>query len=55
MSKETLAALLSSVGVHAVDVGGYGGTNFAEIENKRRDRLLNVFNDWGILYSSFHC
>ena len=31
-----------------MDVGGYGGTNFAKIENKRRDRLLHIFNDWGI-------
>lgn len=47
MNKET-AALLSSVGVHAVDVGGYGGTNFAMIENNRRERILNMFNEWGI-------
>ncbi len=47
MNKETVAHL-ASVGVQAVDVGGYGGTNFAKIENKRRERLLNVFNDWGI-------
>ncbi|MBB6444716.1 type 2 isopentenyl-diphosphate Delta-isomerase [Bacillus benzoevorans] len=47
MNKET-AAQLASVGVQAVDVGGYGGTNFARIENNRRDRLLNVFNEWGI-------
>ncbi len=47
MNKETVS-LLASVGVQAVDVGGYGGTNFAKIENKRRERFLNVFNGWGI-------
>jgi isopentenyl-diphosphate Delta-isomerase len=47
MSKETVQRL-SSVGVTAVDVGGYGGTNFAEIENKRRDKSLYFFNQWGI-------
>ncbi|WP_071395606.1 type 2 isopentenyl-diphosphate Delta-isomerase [Bacillus tuaregi] len=39
---------LASIGVKAVDVGGYGGTNFAKIENERRQRLLSFFNDWGI-------
>lgn len=47
MNKETVAQL-ASVGVTAVDVSGWGGTNFAKIENNRRARLLNVFNDWGI-------
>lgn len=47
MCKETVQ-LLSSIGVAAVDVGGYGGTNFAMIENERRERRLNFFNDWGI-------
>lgn len=42
------AALLYSSGIRYVDVGGYGGTNFAEIENKRRNRLLTFFEDWGI-------
>ncbi|WP_338451780.1 type 2 isopentenyl-diphosphate Delta-isomerase [Niallia oryzisoli] len=39
---------LASIGVKAVDVGGYGGTNFAKIENERRQRLLSFFNEWGI-------
>lgn len=47
MGKETVKDLLS-VGVKIVDVGGSGGTNFAEIENKRRDKSLSFFNQWGI-------
>jgi len=47
ISAETAAALLSS-GIRYVDVGGFGGTNFAKIENKRRNRLLTFFEDWGI-------
>jgi isopentenyl-diphosphate Delta-isomerase len=47
MCKETVESL-SSVGVFAVDVGGFGGTNFAEIENKRSDKSLSFFNQWGI-------
>jgi isopentenyl-diphosphate Delta-isomerase len=47
MSKETAEALMN-IGVFAVDVGGFGGTNFAEIENNRRVHSLSFFNDWGI-------
>ncbi|WP_055440735.1 type 2 isopentenyl-diphosphate Delta-isomerase [Anoxybacillus suryakundensis] len=47
MSKETARAL-ENVGVCAVDVGGFGGTNFAQIENKRREKQLAYFNEWGI-------
>lgn len=47
MSKETVEKLFS-VGVTAVDIGGYGGTNFASIENARREETLTFFNDWGI-------
>ncbi|MCM3692859.1 type 2 isopentenyl-diphosphate Delta-isomerase [Neobacillus niacini] len=47
MCKETVEAL-SSVGVSVVDVGGFGGTNFAEIENKRSDKSKAFFNQWGI-------
>jgi isopentenyl-diphosphate Delta-isomerase len=47
MCKETVEAL-SSVGVSVVDVGGFGGTNFAEIENKRTDKSKAFFNQWGI-------
>jgi isopentenyl-diphosphate delta-isomerase len=47
MSRETIAALVS-VGVSIVDVGGFGGTNFAKIENMRRKTALPFFDDWGI-------
>jgi len=47
MSKETVQQLVN-VGVTAVDIGGYGGTNFAAVENERRQRMLSYFNDWGI-------
>lgn len=47
MGKETTDKL-ASVGVSTVDIGGYGGTNFATIENERRQRMLTYFNDWGI-------
>ncbi|GHH98170.1 type 2 isopentenyl-diphosphate Delta-isomerase [Neobacillus kokaensis] len=47
MSCETVK-LLSSIGVSIIDVGGFGGTNFAEIENNRRERALSFFDDWGI-------
>ncbi len=47
MNKEAVSRLLS-IGVSAVDVGGYGGTNFAKIENNRRENAFSFFNDWGI-------
>ncbi|MFB6465990.1 type 2 isopentenyl-diphosphate Delta-isomerase [Cytobacillus sp. Hz8] len=47
MSRETVQ-LLQSIGVTAIDIGGFGGTNFAEIENKRREKSLSFFNEWGI-------
>ncbi|QCJ43291.1 type 2 isopentenyl-diphosphate Delta-isomerase [Bacillus sp. S3] len=47
MTKETVKSL-SQVGVAAVDIGGSGGTNFAEIENKRREKTFSFFNEWGI-------
>ncbi|WP_027408599.1 type 2 isopentenyl-diphosphate Delta-isomerase [Anoxybacteroides tepidamans] len=47
MSKET-AQKLADIGVLMVDVGGFGGTNFALIENKRRNKTLPYFNEWGI-------
>jgi len=42
------AKKLEGVGVQILDVGGYGGTNFAHIENKRRDLPYEDFNQWGI-------
>lgn len=47
MSMETVAKL-AAAGVSIVDVGGFGGTNFAEIENKRREKSFSFFNHWGI-------
>lgn len=47
MNKETVEKL-QSVGVSAVDIGGFGGTNFARIENERRARSFAFFDSWGI-------
>jgi isopentenyl-diphosphate Delta-isomerase len=47
MSRETVIAL-SSAGVKIVDIGGFGGTNFARIENRRRSHEMSTFDDWGI-------
>lgn len=47
MSREA-AEKLYEINVSAIDVGGFGGTNFAAIENERRHRKLTYFNDWGI-------
>lgn len=43
-----IASKLQEVGISAIDVGGYGGTNFSKIENLRRQRVLSYFNQWGI-------
>ncbi|MFC0470306.1 type 2 isopentenyl-diphosphate Delta-isomerase [Halalkalibacter kiskunsagensis] len=51
MSKETVETL-ASVGVFAVDVGGFGGTNFSKVENERRQRRLDFFDNWGITTTS---
>ncbi len=45
-SKES-AAQLKDIGVKLIDVGGKGGTNFAYIENRRREKPLEFFNQWG--------
>ncbi|QGQ46710.1 type 2 isopentenyl-diphosphate Delta-isomerase [Metabacillus sediminilitoris] len=47
MNRE-VAAKLSEIGVAAIDVGGFGGTNFSKIENLRRQRILHNFDHWGI-------
>ncbi|ADU30114.1 type 2 isopentenyl-diphosphate Delta-isomerase [Evansella cellulosilytica] len=47
MSRETIDKLYN-VGVSVVDVGGFGGTNFSQIENARRLHKYDIFNDWGI-------
>lgn len=47
MSAEAISAL-TLAGIGYIDIGGFGGTNFAAIENKRRNRLLPFFENWGI-------
>ncbi len=47
MSAEAISAL-TLAGISYIDIGGFGGTNFAAIENKRRNRLLPFFENWGI-------
>ncbi|MBO9128259.1 type 2 isopentenyl-diphosphate Delta-isomerase [Bacillus sp. 165] len=47
MGQETIRSL-EEIGVTIIDVGGFGGTNFANIENARRTRVLSYFNEWGI-------
>lgn len=54
ISKET-AMRLTNIGVTVIDVGGYGGTNFAKIENMRRAKSLEIFNDWGIPTAASIC
>lgn len=47
MSKETVQTL-HKLGVKIVDVSGKGGTNFATIENQRRDKKdYGLFANWG--------
>lgn len=43
-----VAKQLESAGVAVIDVGGAGGTNFARIENLRRETPYSFFEDWGI-------
>lgn len=47
MSKDVIMRLENS-GVSYIDIGGFGGTNFATIENKRRNKVLPFFENWGI-------
>jgi isopentenyl-diphosphate Delta-isomerase len=54
MSKET-ATKLANIGVNIIDIGGSGGTNFAKIENLRRDESFDLFNDWGIPTAAAIC
>ena len=39
---------LASTGISGLDIGGSGGTNFALIENKRRQIALDMLNNWGM-------
>ncbi|MBM7552451.1 type 2 isopentenyl-diphosphate Delta-isomerase [Thalassobacillus pellis] len=47
ISRET-AIKMKELGVSYIDVGGRGGTNFSMVENKRRDKPLSAYDDWGI-------
>ncbi|WP_438432320.1 type 2 isopentenyl-diphosphate Delta-isomerase [Gorillibacterium sp. sgz500922] len=47
LSRET-AERLAQAGVPLLDVGGRGGTDFAAIENARRDRPIEWLGGWGI-------
>lgn len=47
LSREAIHKL-KGLQLGAIDVGGFGGTNFAAIENERRQRQLQYFNNWGI-------
>ncbi len=47
MAMETVTALVNA-GVCYLDIGGYGGTNFAAIEGKRRGKNGAPLDKWGI-------
>jgi isopentenyl-diphosphate delta-isomerase len=47
MRRQTIKTLIEC-GVRYIDVAGRGGTNFAKIENARRETALSIFDDWGL-------
>ncbi|OES44477.1 type 2 isopentenyl-diphosphate Delta-isomerase [Domibacillus iocasae] len=47
ISRET-AQLLNELPLAAIDTAGFGGTNFAEVENERSAQPMSFFNNWGI-------
>lgn len=47
MSASTFTKL-KNLGVKYIDVGGSGGTNFASIENSRRNKEFSTLNNWGL-------
>lgn len=47
MSTKTIKQL-SDIGVEFIDLAGQGGTNFAVIENQRREKPYSSFDDWGL-------
>ncbi|MFX3673957.1 MAG: type 2 isopentenyl-diphosphate Delta-isomerase [Paenisporosarcina sp.] len=47
LSREAIHKL-KDLQLGGIDIGGFGGTNFAAIENERRKRQLEYFNNWGI-------
>lgn len=42
------AKQLNELPLAAIDTAGFGGTNFAAVENERSERPLSFFNSWGI-------
>lgn len=42
------AAKLARINIAALDISGCGGTNFAAVENERRQRKLAFFQSWGV-------
>ncbi|WJQ84028.1 type 2 isopentenyl-diphosphate Delta-isomerase [Brevibacillus brevis] len=46
MAKESIEKLIE-IGIRTIDVGGRGGTNFAQVENMRNDQPNAMFEDWG--------
>ncbi|GAK47886.1 isopentenyl diphosphate isomerase [Secundilactobacillus oryzae JCM 18671] len=48
LNQEVIGILIQN-GIHDFDLGGRGGTNFAQIENFRRsDKALDYLQNWGI-------
>ena len=47
MSRDDIAGLLAA-GVRTIDISGRGGTNFAKIENARRDKPFAELENLGI-------
>src|SRR5690606_36683786 len=47
ISYET-AGKLAEIKISAIYISGYGGTNFARIENEGRAKKLEYFQDWGV-------
>ncbi len=47
MARDTIRQLCGA-GVTIIDLGGAGGTNFAQIENRRGTRPFAMFESWGL-------
>ncbi|USG63533.1 type 2 isopentenyl-diphosphate Delta-isomerase [Brevibacillus ruminantium] len=46
MSAETIKQLVEAE-ITIIDVGGRGGTNFAQVENRRHSLEMSMFEEWG--------
>lgn len=46
MDNETIRKA-AEIGIRTVDISGRGGTNFAYIENMRRENRISYLNEWG--------